>query len=360
MRIAFVIYSMTSGGAERVLSIMANYWNRHNHEVHILTFDITPPFFMLDPEIKVTPLAIAGESRNFIHSIFSNYTRIRILRKTIINISPDIIISFLSTTNILTLCATAKLDIPIIASERTHPRYVPLKKKCEYLRKTLYPFATSIIVQTNDIKQCFPSKWENIHVIPNPVLPPVLDPQIQTPALPMHCITTLCRLVPDKSIDKLIQAFALISGKHPDWTLAIIGDGEEQMNLLSLIKQNNLEDRVFLLGMISNPCNVLVQSEIFAFSSRYEGFPNALCEAMACGLPVVSTDCPSGPSELIRHKENGLLVPVDDIQQMADALSYLISNKKERERFGENAKSILEEYRLEKIMAMWEALFFRA
>lgn len=359
MRLTFVIFSLTYGGAERVMSIMANYWAVKGWKITILTLDDNkmPPFFQLDSRIVHIPLGIAEKSPNLIIGIWNNWKRIQILRDAISSSKPDAVISFMSTTNVLTLLATRWLNIPVVVSERSNPIKASISKTWKQIRQWTYPLADGIVFQTKRAQDSFPSELQaRAYIIPNMVLLPSIEKKSSEKLLSDRSLIAMGRFVREKGFDLLLQAFAQLKDRYPEWTLTVLGDGKLFPEMESLRHQLGLSDRVHFPGSVTNIYEFLHQAELFVMSSRYEGFPNSLCEAMACGLPAISTDCPSGPREIIRDGIDGLLVPNEDVSALAAAMTRLMSNEVERKCLAARALEVTERFGLEKVMKMWEAV----
>ncbi|MBD1806552.1 glycosyltransferase family 4 protein [Microcoleus sp. FACHB-SPT15] len=375
MRLTLVISSLSSGGAERVMSIMANYWVAKKWKITILTFDdgTKPPFYDLDSRVCHIPLSIAGESSNLFVGIWKNLKRIQILQSAIANSNPDAVISFMDQVNVLTLLAIRfslgtitlqeppwgkrSLKIPVIVSERIDPALYSIGRIWEQLRRWTYPFADHLVVQTQGALTYFSSgQQKRACIIPNPVVFPTRRKNTSGGLWVGRSLFAMGRLTRQKGFDLLLQAFARLKDHYPEWTLTILGEGELRTELESLRESLGLSSRVHLPGVVRNPYEVLMQAEIFVMSSRFEGFPNALCEAMACGVPVISSDCPSGPREIIRDGVDGILVPNQDVEALTAAMDRLMSDEGERKRLSSRAPEVVERFSLEKVMSIWEKL----
>ncbi|MDZ8184591.1 MAG: glycosyltransferase family 4 protein [Nostoc sp. ChiSLP02] len=363
MRVTLIIPSLYSGGAERVLSIVSNYWAAKGWQITLLTFfGHQPPFYHLDSRINYVPLYIDKDSSNFIAAIKNNLYRIYKLRLAISASNPEIVISFMSEANVITLLATRGLNVPVLVSERNNPE-IALGKSSIWakLRQWTYPFAKRIIVQTQRAFNYFPSSLQTrIYVIPNPVLSPptkLSKSKELSHKLPgQRLLIAVGRLEKQKGFDLLLQAFANLKDDFPEWQLIILGEGVLRLDLKELSERLGLNDRVDFPGRVKNIYEILQEADIYVMSSRFEGFPNALCEAMASGLPVISTDCPNGPREIIRDGIDGLLVPNEDVSALAVAMKLLMSDQQKRQRLATYASDITERFSIEKIMEMWEVV----
>lgn len=359
MRLTLIISSLTCGGAERVMSIMANYWAAKGWEIDLVTFDdgTIAPFYGLDYRVRYLPLGISKDSPNLLTALGSNLKRIQILRSAICDNKPDATISFIYAANVITLLATRNLNMSVVVSERTDPAMFPVGKIWEQLRHWTYPLANRIIVQTQGARSYFsPRLQTRVEIIPNPVLRFPQGKERSEQSLVERSLIAVGRLGREKGFDLLLQAFAHLKEAYPEWTLTILGEGALRKELEALGKQLGLSNRVHFLGQVKNPYDYLQQADIFVLSSRFEGFPNALCEAMACGLPVIATDCPSGPSQIVRNGIDGILVPNEDINTLTMALERLMSDDRERQRLAARASEVTERFGVEKIMGMWEKL----
>jgi GalNAc-alpha-(1->4)-GalNAc-alpha-(1->3)-diNAcBac-PP-undecaprenol alpha-1,4-N-acetyl-D-galactosaminyltransferase len=363
MRLTLVISSLSAGGAERVVTIIANYWAEKGWQITLLTYDdgVTPPFYELDSRIKHIPLDLTGDSTNPLVAVWNNLRRVLALRSAVRENRPDCVVSFLDQVNVLTLLATRGLRIPVIVVEQTYPPSHHIGRAWNLLRNRIYPGAAQVVGATARALSNFsPRIQSRACVIHNPVLSsPPLDKGPAKRLLARPALLAVGRLDGPKGYDLLFRAFARLKDRHLNWTLTILGEGPMRHELETLGRQLGISNRVNFLGRVSNPYDFFAQADIFVTASRYEGFPMALCEAMACGLPVIATDCPSGPKEIIRDGVDGVLVPNEDVEALTSAINRLIEDEAMRQRLGSHATEVIERFSLEKVMRTWEELLYR-
>ncbi|TKB69497.1 MAG: glycosyltransferase family 4 protein [Nitrospira sp.] len=356
-RVVLVISSLSPGGAERVLALMANYWAAAGWAVTVYTLDdgTQPPFFDLDVAVQHRPLGIQGDSANIIVALWNNLRRIAVLRKAVLQSRPDTVISFGEKTNVVTVLATLGLGFKVIVSERTDPHAHKIGRLWDGLRWWAYARADLIVVQSQAALCYFlPEFRRNAMVIPNPVaMPSALYSERETGSSPSSIIA-VGRLSQEKGFDLLLRTFARLTTLHPEWTLTIVGEGPLRSKLEALRDSLNLAGRVSMPGLVKNVYEYLARASLFVMTSEFEGFPNALCEAMACGLPVVCVDCPGGIREIIKPGENGVLVQRGDLDALAEAMHRLMSNATERQLLGRRAMDVSSAFSVEKVMRMWE------
>ena len=364
MRITLTIPSLGCGGAERVMCWLAGSLARRGHEVTLLAVRSVPVFYKIDPAVKVsrgridTPEEAGGAARalNFAR-------RVLWLRREISAAKPDVIVGFEDVANVLMLCATTGSRTPVVLNEQVNPMQHFVPSVYVKLRKLLYPRAAALVMLTSDQVDWAASivGKDKVRIIPSPASVPEgggPEPDFFEPG--RKHIIAVGRLNPQKGFDMLLEAFSKVSGGRPDWRLVILGEGSLRGEIENGVKRLGLAGRVVLPGVVGNVAAAHRRSEFFVLSSRYEGFPNALAEAMACGLPAVSFDCPSGPADIVRDGVDGVLVPPGDTAALAAAMARLMDSPRERERMSRNAAGITERFGGERVFAMWEAVINEA
>ena len=341
MKILFIITSLGSGGAERVMSLLANKFSENN-EVIIMTLSTDKIFYKLDRKIKTKQLNLYKPTNSVFEKLTNNFKRINCIKKEIENINPDIVISFMTQTNILSIIASKLLNKPIIISERTN--YDFLKSKVwRSLRKVIYRFSDGLVVQSNYDKQKY-QFVKNVKVIFNPLEVKNIKNKRE------NIILAVGRLDYPKGFDRLIKIYSQLK---TEWPLIIVGDGSERENLESLIRQLNLKNRVFLVGRKQNIEEYYSKAKIFTLSSRMEGFPNVLAEAMGYGCACISFDCLTGPSDIIENNQNGFLIENNNKNEYLKKLQILVDNQEIKEKFGINGTNIIYKLNINKISNEW-------
>ena len=354
--ITMVIRSLMGGGAERVMSTMANYWVAHGVDVCIITsVSREHDAYAIDPRVKRVWLR---PSRYTLTSHLGFPWSIRALRRQIKMEGHRLVISFMDRTNIPVLLATRGMDVRLIVAERIDPRtqnHTFFKRACMRL---CYPWADAVTVLTENVKKEWAEHFvppEKVHVIHNPVLP--LETDAPLPEwLPEKFLCCVGRLHPQKGFDVLLRALPRVFERFPQYRLVILGEGKERAPLTALASSLGIAEHIIMPGFIKNPHSIMSRASLFLFPSRFEGFPNALIEAMSIGLPVISADCPSGPAYLIEHEKNGLLVPVGNAAALQASIMDLMENPRKAARLGANAQKVQTVCNIENVMTLWGRL----
>lgn len=357
MKVCFFIWALVAHGAERVLSIMANEWAQKGWEVVIVTMDDpeSKPAYPLADSIEVRPLNLLKDSDSLLAALRNNIKRVRTLRRTIKEIRPEVLISFIDKDNARAVLATRGLGVPIIIGEVTDPSRRSLGWFWEGIRNFTYPRADLIVFQSQAVLNWFPPAVRARGVvIPNPVpLPPLPPPEHPRESATMRAVA-LGRLSPVKGFDVLVDAFAGAAAKVPTWRLDVWGEGSERKSLEQRVSALGMTEQIQFRGLTDRPFDILRGADLFVMSSHTEGFPNALVEAMACGLPVISTRFGGAVNDIIQDGENGLLVPPGDPGALAAAMVQLMNAPDERARLGGRASEVVERYSTKRVISMWE------
>jgi glycosyltransferase involved in cell wall biosynthesis len=382
-KIAFVIAHLGAGGAQRVAANAANALVERGFDVHVVVLYQRPEAYRVDPRVVIhseSPRQIAefefdqdladeppaqvnpgGPAKSLgpverlkatikrspqlynlvirvLGPAFAAYhlTRITVLlRRRIKEIKPDAVLSFLTQTNIATVLATRGLDTHTVISERNDLRLQRQRFRVEFLRRVCYRWADVVTANSKGVLAPLEAFVPNhkLAFLPNPL---AAAPSSETTAFTAPTVITMGRLVEQKGIDVLLAAWAKVAGVLPDWRLALVGDGPLTGELDGQSRKLGIADRIDWVGHVSDPFPILRGAKLFVMTSRFEGTPNALLEAMACGLPAVVSDASPGPCELIGSGEDaaGLIVPVEDASATADAIIRLARDETLRRRFG--------------------------
>lgn len=362
IHIVLVASSLSCGGAERAVVLMAEGLIKRGYKVSLITIaGNEKDFYDVPEQVHRWDLNLAKNSPTLIHALLNNYYRLRALRKEISLLNPDVVISQMYPSNVLTILALLNTKYPVIVTEQIDPEINSGEGLWGKLRRLTYPLAAKVVSVSQGVDQYF--KWlpkSKRTVIYNP-LQPIEDEQSDI-SLPKGAdpskkwVIAMGRLNYQKNFELLLTAFHQLADKHPDWQLLIFGEGELRPKLENIVESLYLTDRVFLPGLISNPISIMKKSDLFVLSSRFEGLPLVLLEALACGLPVISTNCPSGPQEIIKNGMDGVLVPSEDVSALSQAMDILMSSESERKSLAERAPEAASRFNLNSIMDKWEVL----
>ncbi|MEF2230153.1 MAG: glycosyltransferase family 4 protein [Pseudodesulfovibrio sp.] len=359
MRIVLFNTSMAHrGGIERAASVLTAGLAHRGHEVHLATMDPegAPAAFPPDPCVRVHLLDMNHPSANKLGAVLRMARTVFAIRRAVRRIRPDVVISFQGQLTTLTAIA-CKGIVPVIGAERVHPATYDIGRGWRQLRKWVYPWLAALVLQARSGTEWCAGRFAMEAVtIPNPVLP---GARRETDRGECRTVVAAGHLIPRKGFDLLLEAFIGLAARFPLWDVVIYGEGEMRQRLESRIAECGLEGRVRLPGSTPELVPELARGDIFVLPSLAEGFPNVLGEAMACGVPAVAFDCPSGPADIIRHGVDGFLVPVGDVAALADRLAELMGDDALRARFAERAREVSERFSLDGVLDQWEALMRR-
>lgn len=343
MKVLLLTAVMEGGGTERVIAVLANYMAARKHDVTILMTAGEKVVYELNPAVNV--ISLGGRTGG---SIGKRLDRIRAIRRYYKKDAKRLIVSFGTETNLFALIAGIGLKNKILVSERNDPN------RCNYqgLRNAIYTLADGFVFQTKEAMECFERRMTaRGEVIPNPVkegLPTSFKGERKKQ------IVAVGRLEPQKNHKLLIQAFSDFYKKHPDYSLVIYGKGELEEELKVLSEEKDVSNAVVFAGFATDVIDKIRDSAMYVLSSDYEGISNSLMEAMAIGMPVISTKCPIGGSELlIRDGVNGLLVSVGDKAALSDAMCRIAEDEAVAVKMADEAEKVREDYSSEKICGKW-------
>lgn len=319
MRIAVVTKELAAGGAERVIAQLLNEWSGMGHECHLILLDKTPRFYGVSDAVDV--LEIGELSDTFYVDKLLKYARVR---KLVRGIKPDVVLSMPEEYGIFVIGALLGTGIPTVVSERNDPRRMPFKKATRALRRMLYPFAKGLIFQTEHAKSYFPKRFYKKSI--------VLDNPLDLNRLPEphtgerdRFIAAVGRLEKQKNYPVLLDAFSKFFLTHPDFRLVIYGQGGLEDELKAYARSILPAEAVEFGGVVKDVLERINSASCFVLSSDHEGVPNALIEAMALGIPCVSTDfAPCGASCVIEDKKTGYITPVGDADKLCEAMCLAV------------------------------------
>ena len=356
-KFVFYVNSLTKGGAQRVIVNLTESLLEKGHQVTIVTTAVYLPEYDLPERAKRIFPDITEEeiTNNRIVNFKRRFMKLRNVWKTE---KPDVIVSFIGKNNFMAILTSWGLKIPVVVSVRGEPRAEYYDKMHESLAKTLMGKADGLILQTPDAKAYFP-KWiqKKAVILENPLNPEFIDAYYEGQR--KNEIVSVGRIDANKNQKLIVEAFNRIAEELSDVNLVLYGDGEGKKELMDYVKNSPYRERIFLPGVVSDVKERIRKSKLFVLSSDTEGMPNALMEALALGIPSVSTDCPcGGPRMLMEGKENGILVPVGDADAMAAAMKKIFKDDELWKKYSKNAYKITQSQHPDEVNNKWENYLF--
>ncbi|WP_018140862.1 glycosyltransferase family 4 protein [Thioalkalivibrio sp. ALJ7] len=368
MKIFFYIQSLTGGGAERVTAALARHLVAQGHDVGVVTLaSAEGDFYPLDDRVRRVSLDLVGVNRGM-GKLTANYRRWRALHRALKAEQPDVVVAMMTTSIVLAILAAVGLPVRVYGSERNYPGRKTTGRPWGVLRRLVYRLAAGHIAQTREAAVWLERHTgaRNVHVIPNPVIWPIpsFSPEVATESVVSRerkVILAVGSKPEQKGFDLLVRAFSTLAKDWPEWDLVILGVDAGSSAACGggavverLAEQSGIPERLHLPGRVGNVMEWYERADIFVLSSRYEGFPNVLLEAMAAGCPCIAFDCDTGPRDIIEDGANGLLVPAEDVEKLRDRMAGLMANVAMRTELGGQAVQVRKAFSEERIMALWQ------
>lgn len=348
MKLALVAYLHGAGGAERQITMLANAMAQRGHNVYLLVLAEFNKIYDIDKRVNVRDLT--GKEREAIHPLIGRY---KVLRRAYIDIKPDVTIHYNLQSAYLTTVMPKSLYNKCIYSERGDPYDVEYNGILGIIRSWCVNKIDGFVFQSEGAQAFFSKSVQKRSVV---IHNSVTVPEYPTLRKRDNRIVSVGRLHRQKNHAMLIEAFSKIANEFPEVELVNYGDGELREDIEKLISDYGLTERVHLLPSRKDIFDTIRQARLFVLSSDYEGMPNALLEAMALGLPCISTDCrPGGARTLIVDGENGYIVPRKDIDAMAHKMRYVLSHSEVANKIAHNAQSIAKTHTIDYIFNRYEA-----
>lgn len=356
MKLLFFISSLRSGGAERVMSVLTNELAERDYKVTVALMTDSQSFYELDPRIKVKCFSFEKKN-NFYGKLKNRLNLFSFIRNLSKEEKPDVIVSFIYQMNTNVLLSTRFLGIPVIVSEHN-----TLNKKMSMIEKLqrlyLSRWADKLTILTQHDFNYLGNRLKNKVVMSNPLPFRPIDVYNEDRDKVILAVGSIIRYN-HKGFDNLVDIWSHIADRYPDWKLQIAGEFDEaSLDHLNKIEQNkNHKNKIQYLGQVRDMTNLLKRSSIFILSSRWEGFPMVLIEAMSQGCACISYDLISGPNEIITHNYDGVLVKDQDKKEMVRELTLLIENQEKQKYLARNAIRSINRFSVERTVDRWEELF---
>ncbi len=355
-KIVFILGGLNYGGAERVASLLINYWHQNGYDITLISRrGPENDFFEVPKTLKRITLGGEGASANKITALFKNIPYVLRLRNAIKQADGEIVISFLTKTNIHTILACRGLGKKVVISERNDTTRQDYPWPWPTLRRWIYKHADVVTANSSIALEGMKSYVtdEKLLYVPNPV---IIPDNTATPEQ-SKMMLNVGRLVPQKRQDLILKAFSHLPIKHQkNWTCEILGDGEEKNNLLQIAENFEITNRVKLHGLVDNPSQYYKKAGIFILASEYEGTPNVLLEAMAHGLPCIVSDSLPGALKYVEDEMSGFVFRAGDAKDLSKKIRKLTENPDLRKKLGVEARKRVKVLALENVMPVWKKI----
>ena len=373
MRITIVIAGLGGGGAERVAVNLANAWSTRGYRPTLLTISqkSIPPAYTIDEGVErrdlgwprrtreyelnamnVAPI-MRGLQTNDSNVLLTDLQMLAVLRCAILRTEPDVVVSFITQTNVRVLAALHESKVPVIVNEVTDARRLYMRD-WPRPRDMFYRHAAHVVATDPLIAEWFNARGARAVSIHNPLQPPAAP--IRTNSTSRKRVITLSRLSSEKRVEWLVRAFAALADRYPDWDLEVYGNGAQRNFLEHLAEDLAPPGRIRICGFTHEAFRVLAGADIYVSASWIEGFGNSIWEALACGVPVIAIDAGPSISRLIRHEVDGLVVRDDSVAGLTAALERLMKNESERKKCASHAPEVVDRFSMQAALQQWDEL----
>lgn len=348
----FITRTLTGGGAERFVSTFASYLAEQGYDIHVLTYEVSDRDYPLSGKVQLHVMPFVEDS------LSGKFLRIRRMQQALAEIDADVLIPFIDTVVVCAYLANLGLGKKFIYTVRNSPWHDDAGRFSKFMRSIIARRADAIMLQNREQEDFFPDAYRNrIYIVPNPVAEKFRTCKKENYVGDLTRLSAVGRLHSQKNFPLLLSVVKDVAREYPHIRLEIYGEGDLKQKLDDLIRQQDLTDICCLMGRTSDVEGVLKETDLFVLSSDYEGMPNALIEALAMGVPCISSDCRTGPRSLIRDGQTGLLFETGSLDSLKEKLTWALQHPEEMNRMGKAAREdVLDTYKIEKTMSSFLAM----